>query len=262
MTLTKLPTTPVITPAMESIIYPESDGMPMADNSKQFRYIVTIEGNLEILFANQPDVFVIGDMLWYPAQGHPEIRQAPDVMVAFGRPKGDRGAYLQWREANIAPQVVFEILSPGNRKREMDDKLAFYDRYGVEEYYLYDPDRGRLYGWLRTPNRPLTKIEHMNGWHSPRLGIRFELDGLELNLYYPDEGRFLTMIELNERRKAAELRAEVAQDRADVAIEQMEAAMAQAEVAQQQAEAEAQMRREAEARVHTLEEKLRQAGLL
>lgn len=269
MTLTKLPTTPVITPAMESIIYPESDGMPMADNSKQFRYIVTIEGNLEILFANQPDVFVIGDMLWYPAQGHPEIRQAPDVMVAFGRPKGDRGSYLQWREDNIAPQVVFEILSPGNRKHEMDDKFAFYDRYGVEEYYLYDPDRGRLYGWLRTPNRPLTKIEHMNGWHSPRLGIRFELDGLELNLYYPDEGRFLTMIELNERRKAAELRAEVAQDRADVAIEQMEAAMAQAEVAQQQAkvaqqqaEIEAQTRREAEARVHALEEKLRQAGLL
>lgn len=136
MTLTKLPTTPVITPAMESIIYPESDGMPMADNSKQFRYIVTIEGNLEILFANQPDVFVIGDMLWYPAQGHPEIRQAPDVMVAFGRPKGDRGSYLQWREANIAPQVVFEILSPGTRKRKMDDKFAFYDRYGVEEYYL------------------------------------------------------------------------------------------------------------------------------
>ncbi len=262
MTLTKLPTTPVITPAMESIIYPESDGMPMADNSKQFRYIVTIEGNLEILFANQPDVFVIGDMLWYPAQGHPEIRQAPDVMVAFGRPKGDRGSYLQWREANIAPQVVFEILSPGTRKRKMDDKFAFYDRYGVEEYYLYAPDRGRLYGWLRTPNRPLTKIEHMNGWHSPRLGIRFELDGLELNLYYPDEGRFLTMIELNERRKAAELRAEVAQDRADVAIEQMEAAMAQAEVAQQQAETEAQTRREVEARVRALEEKLRQAGLL
>jgi len=269
MTLTKLPLPPVITPAREAIIYPESDGKPMADNSKQFRYIVIIEGNLEILFANQPDVFVIGDMLWYPAQGHPEIRQAPDVMVAFGRPKGDRGSYLQWREANIAPQVVFEILSPGNRKREMDDKLAFYDRYGVEEYYLYDPDRGRLHGWLRTANGSLVSIEHMNGWRSPRLGIRLELDGLELNLYYPDEGRFLTMIELNERRKAAELRAEVAQDRADVAIEQMEAAMEQATVAQEQAavaqkqaEIEAETRREAEARVHELEEKLRAAGLL
>jgi Uma2 family endonuclease len=253
MTLTKLPIPPVITPARESILYPESDGKRMSDNSKQFRYIVTIEGNLEILFVDRPDVFVIGDMLWYPVEGRVDLRQAPDIMVAFGRPKGDRGSYLQWREANIAPQVAFEILSPGNRKREMDDKLAFYDRYGVEEYYLYDPDRGRLQGWLRTFNGALLPIEEMQGWRSPRLGIRFALDGLELNLYYPDEGRFLTMIELNERRKAAELHAAVAQDRADVAIEQMEAAMERAE---------AQARLAAEARIHELEEKLRQAGLL
>jgi len=269
MTLTKPPIPPVMTPAMESIIYPERDGKRMSDNSKQFRYIVTIEGNLEILFADQPHVFVIGDMLWYPVEGRVDIRQAPDVMVAFGRPKGDRGSYLQWREANIAPQVVFEILSPGNRKREMDDKLAFYDRYGVEEYYLYDPDRGRVRGWLRALDQGLLAIEQMQGWRSPRLGIRFELDGLELNLYYPDEGRFLTIIELNERRKAAELRAEIAQDRADVAIEQMEtareqaaAAQEQAEAARERAEAEIQARRAAEARIRELEEKLRQAGLL
>ncbi|MFN8491824.1 MAG: Uma2 family endonuclease [Caldilineaceae bacterium] len=290
MTLTKLPNLPVMTPAMESIFYPESDGKPMADNSKQFRYIVTIEGNLEILFADRPDVFVIGDMLWYPVEGRVDLRQAPDVMVAFGRPKGDRGSYLQWREANIAPQVVFEILSPGNRKREMDDKFAFYDQYGVEEYYLYDPDRGRLQGWLRAVNGALLPIQPMQGWRSPRLGIRFELDGLELNLYYPDEGRFLTIIELNERRKAAELVAAVARERADVALEQMEAAIEQAEVAREQAEvareqaevareqaeaareqaeaargqaeAESQARRAAEARVRELEEKLRQAGLL
>lgn len=255
MTVTKLPNLPVMTPAMESIFYPESDGKPMADNSKQFRYIVTIEGNLEILLADRPDVFVIGDMLWYPVEGRVDLRQAPDVMVAFGRPKGDRGSYLQWREANIAPQVIFEILSPGNRKREMDEKFAFYDQYGVEEYYVYDPDRGRLQGWLRAANGALLPIQHMQGWRSPRLGVRFELDGLELNLYYPDEGRFLTMIELNERRKAAELVASVARERADVALEQMEAAI-------EQAEAESQARRAAEARVRELEEKLRQAGLL
>jgi Uma2 family endonuclease len=37
--------------------------------------------------------------------------------------------------------VVFEILSPGNRLAEMMAKFEFYDRYGVEEYYIYDPDR-------------------------------------------------------------------------------------------------------------------------
>lgn len=162
-------------PLTDPIIYPESDGKPMADNSKQFRWIVTIEGNLEILFEDDPNVFVAGDMLWYPVEGNNQIRMAPDAMVAFGRPKGDRGAYLQWLEDGIAPQVVFEVLSPGNRKREMDEKLAFYDRYGVEEYYLYDPDRGLLQGWLRHLGR-LEPIAIMRGWRScgrsPHPGIR------------------------------------------------------------------------------------------
>jgi len=48
------------------IIYPDSDGQPMADNTKQFRWIVTIKENLEILFATSPDVFIAGDLLWYP----------------------------------------------------------------------------------------------------------------------------------------------------------------------------------------------------
>ncbi|MEC4805732.1 MAG: Uma2 family endonuclease, partial [Jaaginema sp. PMC 1080.18] len=97
------------------IIYPDSDGQPMADNTQQFRWIVLIKENLEVLFADNPDVFVAGDLLWYPVEGQPKIRIAPDAMVIFGRPKGDRGSYRQWEEENIVPQVVFEILSPGNR---------------------------------------------------------------------------------------------------------------------------------------------------
>jgi Uma2 family endonuclease len=134
------------------IIYPDSDGQPMADNTKQFRLIVTIKENLELLFADQPDVFIAGDLLWYPIEGNNKIRRAPDVMVVFGRPKGDRGSYKQWQENQISPQVVFEILSPGNTLTEMDEKFQFYDRYGVEEYYLYNPDTNDLKGWLREKN--------------------------------------------------------------------------------------------------------------
>lgn len=274
---------PVIPTVEEELRYPESDGKPMADNSKQFRYIVTIEGNLEILFGENPNVFVIGDMLWYPKEGHPEIRQAPDVMVSIGRPKGDRGSYLQWREDNIAPQVVFEILSPGNRKGEMAEKFAFYEQYSVEEYYLYDPDRGRLQGWLRNVEHKLAPISTMIGWLSPHLGIRFEMEGKELKLFYPDGRRFLTMIELDALRAKAEQRAEEALDRLEVAMERARFAMEYAQVESQRAQeeaqraeiqtqraqqetqradAEAQARSEAEARLHALEEKLRQAGLL
>jgi Uma2 family endonuclease len=64
------------------ILYPDSDGQPMADNTQQFRLIVTIKENLELLFADNPDVFVAGDLLWYPVRGNNGLRRAPYVMVA------------------------------------------------------------------------------------------------------------------------------------------------------------------------------------
>ena len=85
------------------LTYPHSDGQPVADNTTQFRWIVTIQGGLEALFRDDPQVFVAGDLFWYPVEGHPELRMAPDVLVAFGRPKGDRSSYLQWEEDGIAP---------------------------------------------------------------------------------------------------------------------------------------------------------------
>ncbi|MEM9274842.1 MAG: Uma2 family endonuclease, partial [Cyanobacteria bacterium P01_F01_bin.143] len=137
-----------------SITYPDSDGQPMADNTLQFSWIVVIKENLELQFAEAPDVFIAGDLLWYPVQGNPKLRQAPDAMVVFSRPKGYRGSYKQWDENNIAPQVVFEILSPGNRFTQMLNKFKFYEHYGVEEYYLYDPYKNDLQGWLRSQDQP------------------------------------------------------------------------------------------------------------
>lgn len=208
-------------PASTDIVYPESDGKPMADNTLQFRWIVIIEQNLEWLFAEQPNVFIAGDLLWYPVEGNNRLNIAPDAMVVFGRPKGDRGSYLQWREDNIPPQVVFEILSPSNTQREMERKLLFYNTYGVKEYYLYDPDRNRLSGWCRSADDLLEGIEDLSGWISPRLGIRFEL-GEALRLYRPDGAPFFSFAEINqrldqERQRAAqaEERAEQAEQRAD-----------------------------------------------
>jgi Uma2 family endonuclease len=190
------------------IIYPESDGKPIADNTKQFRWIVTIEGGLEALFRNDPNVFVAGDLLWYPVEGRPDICTAPDALVAFGRPKGDRPSYLQWKEEGIPPQVVFEVLSPGNTAAELRRKLEFYDRYGVEEYYIYDPDRGRLSGWLRGGNARLEAIDSMQGWVSPRLGVRFELEAGDLHLYRPDGERFASYVDLIAQREQERQRAE------------------------------------------------------
>jgi Uma2 family endonuclease len=216
--------------ADDFVIYPESDGQPMADNTIQFRWIVLIKEGLEILFAAIQDIFIAGDLLWYPVQGE-QKSCAPDIMVVFGRPKGDRGCYLQWDEANIAPQVVFEILSPSNSKADMDKKRDFYCEHGVEEYYLYDPYKNNLQGWLRSQNtlKPISKI---NGWTSPRLKIKFVLT-TTLEIYRPDGLKFVTPVELDQQRQQAEQHAQLEQQRRQQAEQR-------AELAEQQAETERQ----------------------
>ncbi|MCS6958423.1 MAG: Uma2 family endonuclease [Pseudanabaenaceae cyanobacterium SKYGB_i_bin29] len=191
----------------EQIVYPDSDGQPMADNTKQFRWIVTIKENLEYLFRQDANVFVAGDLLWYPVESRPDIRTTPDVMVVFGRPKGDRGSYKQWEEDYIPPQVVFEILSPGNTLKEMTHKLLFYNRHGVEEYYIYDPDKNELTG-LQRQEGELSTIDNINEWISPRLGIRFRLTPETLNIYDSQGNPFLIPVQMRERadRLAAKLR--------------------------------------------------------
>jgi Uma2 family endonuclease len=207
-----------------TIHYPESDGHPMAENTEQFRWIVMIKENLEALFQDRDDVFVAGDLLWYPVEGRPDIRRAPDALVVFGRPKGYRGSYRQWDEDGIAPQVVFEILSPGNTLTDMLEKLEFYERYGVEEYYIYDPDAPDLAGLLREGDK-LHVHSPMDGWTSPRLGIRFDTSGEELRIFAPDGEPFVSFSVLQQQRNQAKQEREAEQ----AAREQAEQRATQAE---------------------------------
>jgi Uma2 family endonuclease len=195
---------------ISEVIYPDSDGQPMANNTEQFRWILVIQQNLDWLFADNPDVFVAGDLFWYPIEGKNYIVNAPDVMVVFGRPKGKRGSYLQWQENNIAPQVVFEILSPSNSQTEMERKLIFYERYGVEEYYIYNPQNNQLTGWLRTEDG-VEVISEMENWVSPRLGIKFDLSGEELQIYRPDGNKFSSYLEISQLLEQEKQRAEQAE---------------------------------------------------
>lgn len=196
------------------LVYPESDGQPMADNTLQWEWIATIKGGLDVVFADIPNVFVAGDLLWYPEEGNNKLRVAPDVLVAFGRPRGHRRSYLQWREDNIAPQVVFEILSQSNRGPVLLRKFRFYDSFGVEEYYIYDPDEGVLSGWIRRDG-VLSEITEMKGWVSPRLDVRFEMEAAELRLFDSKGVPFVAYLEMNQRVERERERTEQERQRAD-----------------------------------------------
>jgi Uma2 family endonuclease len=214
----------------DAIIYPEDNGEPLAENTLQYEYIVMVKEGLESLFSRRDDVFIAADLLWYPVEGRNRVRIAPDVMVVFGRPKGYRGSYLQWQEGDLPPQVVFEILSPGNTGPEMLAKLAFYNQHGVEEYFEYDPLTGTLSGWQRLDTTgDLLPVEAMRGWTSPRLGVRFDLDDQRLVLYRPDGEPFKSLVQMTEERNAANQRAEREEERANQAEARATEAAAAAE---------------------------------
>lgn len=179
----------VQTPISSQTLYPDSDGKPMADNTVQYDWIVRPVSNLKWLLKDEV-AFVAGNLLWYPVQVDqpPAPCQAPDVMVVLGRPAGDRGSYKQWEEAGVAPQVVFEILSPSNTAREMLAKQIFYQEHGVLEMFFYDPESRDFWGFARDHSeQPCSLITPLYlPWTSPILKIRFEMFEDGLAVFYPN----------------------------------------------------------------------------
>jgi len=223
----------------------------MADNTLQYEWIVTIKGNLDVLYRDRPDVFVAGDHLIYAVRGDPKKRRAPDAYVAFGRPKGHRGSYKVWEESGIFPQVLFEVLSPNNTAEEMRKKKLFYRHFGAEEYYVLDPDAETLVGWLRRGNR-FVPIPKLNGFVSPRLGIRFETGRQGVRLYYPDGSRFLSFVEVGELAATEKTRADTQQRRADAEQSRADTQQSRADAARLRADAETAARARLAAKLREL----------
>lgn len=59
----------------------------------------------------------------------------PDICVICDESKIDE------RGCNGSPELVIEILSPGNSKKEMKSKFALYEEAGVLEYWIIDPEK-------------------------------------------------------------------------------------------------------------------------
>lgn len=239
------------------IFYPESDGKPMADSMTQAQWMVLIMDNLTNWFRDDPQVLVAVDLLWYPVEGNAKITLAPDVMIVFGRPKYPRPSYKQWEERGIGPQVVFEILSDSNKMGEMIAKSEFYQRYGVEEFYLYDPETGGLEVILYT-SEGMRFFPIEDEWVSPRLGIRFvPQPRAPMELYLPDGAPFRSFTEQStlteyakQQTREARERAEAERGRADAAQAERDAAQAERDAAQAERDAEraARARRDAKLR--------------
>ncbi len=207
-----------------SVVYPDSDGMPMADNTVQLEMITKIKEGIDLAVRGRDDVFVGGDLLWYYAEGDPKSRIAPDVMIAFGRPPGARSSYLQWEEGGVAPQFVIEVLSPSNSPTEMARKRAIYESLGVLEYLEIEPEREELRAWSRVGGR-LVEQRVRGEWVSSRVGLRIDTRaGLAFRM--PDGAVFQKPSEWiareRQRADAERQRADAERQRADELARQLD----------------------------------------
>jgi len=242
-------------PTAVEIIYPESDGAPLGENTVQVDWIIALFNGFQALFRHRDDVFLAADLFWYPVLGEPKIVTAPDVMIAFDRPKGDRRSYKQWEEGDVAPQVVIEVLSPSNTPRNRATILKFYQQHGVEEFYEYDPDGDELNVWLRQGNLLVPVEVPATGFLSPRLGVRFEAPGgVPLRVVRPDGEPFRTYLEMVDDFESEHEAREFERARADL---ERKKAQEQKRIAERERQAAEGQR----ARADALAAKLRELGI-
>ncbi len=128
-----------------SIVYPDSDGEPMAENDHQLTAMIDAITTLRAWYADREDVYPGGDMLMYYVMNDNEIRVAPDVFVVFGvESRHKRNSWIVWREGK-APDIVMELASGSTWRRDMREKRDIYAQMGVTEYWRFDPTRNLFF---------------------------------------------------------------------------------------------------------------------
>ena len=171
-----------VTVVPHAIDYPDSDGLPMAENESQFWPILYVGSALDGYYQDREDVYVVGNLLLYYQEGDRSKSVSPDLMVVFGAPKHTRSSYRLWEEPK-APDFVLEIASESTYRADRGEKRDLYAGMGVSEYWQYDP-----VGTYLDP--PLLGFRLVEGRYAPILGaqeggimtLRSEVLGLELHL--------------------------------------------------------------------------------
>ena len=167
------------------LVYPESDGKPMAETGIHVQAMMELHLALTDFFRGRDDVCIATDMFWYWKEGRTKTI-APDVMVIPGvatRPL--RRSFFTWRENGAVPAVVFEMASEGTWRGDLTRKRRLYQRRGVKEYFIFDPEglylRPRLLGFRLKGHRyePLFAID---GILSSDLGFDMRPEGEMLRL--------------------------------------------------------------------------------
>ena len=124
----------------DALLYPCSDGQPMAETDLHAAIMVYVASALRWWFEKhwQADVYVGSNNFLYYERGNPGAVVAPDVYVVIGASAHLRDTYLLWNEPK-GPDFVLEVTSKSTRGTDEQRKREVYASLGVSEYFLYDP---------------------------------------------------------------------------------------------------------------------------
>ncbi|MBD2357104.1 Uma2 family endonuclease [Tolypothrix sp. FACHB-123] len=202
------------------IIYPSSDGEPVAETYDHLYAILT---TLEVLrqYLQGRRATVLANQFLYYAQGFPKLRVAPDVMVIYDVEPGGRDNYKIWEEKQV-PKVIFEITSKGTQEEDKTTKKNLYESLEVEEYWLFDPKGEWIEQQLQGYRLREDIYEPITDNCSQPLQLRLAVEGKLIGFYRLDNGeKLLVNDELiaalkqeTDKRIQAEIQAEQERQRA------------------------------------------------
>ena len=122
-----------------TLVYPESDGEPMAESGKHVRAILDMIDAVDRILRDVPDAYTCGNMFVYYDEGNPRKVISPDVFMVRGVGKKDLRTYKTW-EQQPHLDLVIEFASPSTYVNDFTEKKAIYEQIlRVKEYCIYDP---------------------------------------------------------------------------------------------------------------------------
>ena len=179
-----------------AIDYPTRDGKPMGETELHRDRMTDVIAMLQDRFADDPQVYVGGNLLLFYDRGNRRKHVSPDVFVVRGVPKRPRREnYLVWEEGK-GPDLVIELTSRTTRREDQETKWALYrDVLRVPEYFLFDPYEEYLeppmQGYRLAEGQYVAIEPEAGRLPSVVLGLHLERDGTELRFYDPATGRRL-----------------------------------------------------------------------
>ena len=228
----------------DAVVYPSSDGQPMAETQIHGECMMYVTYALRRYFPKRgrDDVYVGSNNFLYYEQGNPRAVVAPDVYVVLGAPAyPPRDTYMLWNEPK-GPDFVLEVTSASTRRDDERRKRGVYAALGVREYFLYDPRAEYLAPPLqgfRLRDGEYRRLPAVTVLSNREVAVASEVLGLELR-----DDREARMVRLHDRAAGEDLPTYEEADRAR-------------EEAYRVREDAAAARRAAEARVAELEARLR-----